>query len=165
MKIKKVYLASDHAGFELKEKVKKYLEEKKYEIKDMGAYKYDADDDYPDFIKPAARKISVDSNNTCAIIFGGSGQGEAMVANRFPNVRCAVFYGGKLPTQELNIEGKTSDDPLDFIKLSRTHNDTNMLSIGARFITFEEVKEVIDLWLNADFEGGRHERRVKKIDS
>ena len=161
---KKIYLASDHAGFELKEKIKEYLEEKEYKIEDVGAHEYNASDDYPDFIKLAAQEVSKDFNNVCAIIFGGSGQGEAMVANRFPKVRCAVFYGGKPPTQELNIEGKTSDDPLDFIKLSRTHNDTNMLSLGARFVTFEEAKKAIDLWLNTDFEGGRHERRVEKID-
>ena len=101
-----IVLATDHAGFDLKEYVKKYLSNLNYDIKDFGAFEYESKDDYPDFINPAAKFIS-ENDNTMGIIFGGSGQGEAMAANRFKGVRAAVFYGG-------------SDK---IIELSRLHND------------------------------------------
>src|SRR3989344_8849059 len=89
----KIYLASDHAGFELKEKIKKYLADLGHEIDDKGAFKFDPEDDYPDFIRPAAEAVAKDPESR-AIIFGGSGEGEAMVANRVKGARAAVFYGG-----------------------------------------------------------------------
>ena len=88
----KIYLASDHAGFELKEKIKKFLLESNYEVQDFGALIYDAKDDYPDFMHLAAKALSEDGEDSRAIIFGGGGQGEAMVANRYKGVRAAVFY-------------------------------------------------------------------------
>tara|TARA_B100000579_G_C22663516_1_gene772110 strand:+ start:157 stop:597 length:441 start_codon:yes stop_codon:yes gene_type:complete len=144
---KKIVLATDHAGFELKEHVKKFLKEKGYDIKDFGALEYDGLDDYPDFILPAAKYIS--KNKLIGIIFGGSGQGEAMAANRIKGVRAAVFYNG----------------PNEIVELSRLHNNANILSIGARFVNNQEVEKVIELWLSTDFEEGRHEKRINKLDS
>lgn len=144
-----IYLASDHAGFELKEKLKAYLQELGYEVKDCGAFSYDETDDYPDFIALAARAVSESPKNTRAIILGGSGQGEAMVANRFSGVRAAVYYGG----------GEK------IITLSREHNDANVLLLGARFLTEEEAKRAVKLWLDTAFTGEeRHQRRLKKIE-
>ena len=144
---KTIVLATDHAGFELKEHVKNFLQNKGYNIKDFGALEYDSLDDYPDFIIPAAKHIA--EHNIIGIIFGGSGQGEAMAANRIKGIRAAVFYNG----------------PIEIIKLSREHNDANILSLGARFMSKDEIIKVIELWLSEPFAGGRHTRRVKKLDS
>jgi ribose 5-phosphate isomerase B len=146
MKVK-IVLATDHAGFELKELVKKHLLESSYEVEDLGAFEYDSQDDYPDFIKPAAG-IVASSKNCMGIIFGGSGQGEAMAANRIRGVRAAVYYDG----------------PQEIITLSRRHNNANVLSMGARFISPEKAIQVIDTWLKTPFEGDRHERRIAKLD-
>ena len=126
-----IALGTDHAGIELKEVVKKFLEENGYEVKDFGAYEYDSADDYPDFINPTAEFVSK-NNNAMGIIFGGSGQGEAMAANRYKGVRAAVFYGG----------------PDEIISLSRQHNNANILSLAARFIEPEHAINVIKLWLS-----------------
>ena len=144
---KTIVLATDHAGFELKEHVKKFLSEKGFEIKDFGALEYDALDVYPDFIIPAAKFIS--ENKLIGIIFGGSGQGEAMAANRIKGIRAAVFYDG----------------PNDIIELSKLHNNANILSIGARFVSKQKSEEIINLWLSTDFEKGRHQKRIDKLDS
>ena len=143
----KIHLATDHAGLELKEKVKLYLSDLNYEVIDHGAYKYDALDDYPDFIFPCANAVSNDPESK-GIILGGSGQGEAMAANRVKGVRAAVFYNG----------------PDEIIKLSRQHNNANILSLGARFMSEEEMYKVIEVWLSTDFESGRHQRRIEKLD-
>ena len=142
-----IHIATDHAGLELKEKVKSYLSKLDYEVVDHGAYEYDALDDYPDFIFPCADAVSNDSNSK-GIILGGSGQGEAMAANRVKGVRAAVFYNG----------------PDEIIKLSRQHNDANILSLGARFMSDQEMYKIIELWLSTDFESGRHKRRIEKLD-
>ena len=144
---KTIVLATDHAGFELKEHVKKFLIKKGYDIKDFGALEYDGLDDYPDFILPAAKYIS--EHKLIGIIFGGSGQGEAMAANRIKGIRAAVFYNG----------------PDEIVELSRLHNNANILSIGARFVSNQEVEKVIELWLSTNFEEGRHEKRINKLDS
>jgi len=154
-----IYLGTDHAGFELKEEIKKYLQEQGEEIEDLGAFELNLDDDYPDFIVPVAKavalrqasasaKATADKQGVFGIVFGGSGQGEAIVANRFKGVRAAVYYGGNL----------------DIVKLSRQHNDANVLSLGARFLTKEQAIEVVKIWLATPFEGGRHQRRIEKID-
>ncbi|MBI2334541.1 RpiB/LacA/LacB family sugar-phosphate isomerase [Candidatus Daviesbacteria bacterium] len=141
-----IYLASDHAGFELKEKVKEFLKKEGYEIEDCGAYKFDPADDYPAFIAKAAEAVSKNSDSK-AIILGGSGQGEAIVANKFPGVRAAVFYGN-----------------LDIIPLAREHNNANILSLGARFLTEDEVIEAVRLFLETPFtDEERHVRRIEKI--
>ena len=142
-----IHIATDHAGLELKEKVKLYLSDLDYEVIDHGAYEYDALDDYPDFIFPCANAVSNDSESK-GIILGGSGQGEAMAANRIKGVRAAVFYNG----------------PDEIIKLSRQHNNANILSLGARFMSEEEMYKIIEVWLSTDFESGRHQRRIEKLD-
>ena len=143
----KIHLATDHAGLELKEKVKLYLSDLNYEVIYHGAYEYDALDDYPDFIFPCANAVSNDPESK-GIILGGSGQGEAMAANRVKGVRAAVFYNG----------------PDEIIKLSRQHNNANILSLGARFMSEEEMYKIIEVWLSTDFESGRHQRRIEKLD-
>ena len=143
----KIHLATDHAGLELKEKVKLYLLNLDYEVIDHGAYEYDALDDYPDFIFPCANAVSNDPESK-GIILGGSGQGEAMAANRVKGVRAAVFYNG----------------PDEIIKLSRQHNNANILSLGARFMSEEKMYKIIEIWLSTDFESGRHQRRIEKLD-
>src|SRR5689334_2943550 len=117
----KVYLATDHAGFHLKEKLKQFLQEKGCNVEDCGAYEYDKNDDYPDFISKAAEAVSQNPQNV-AIIFGSSGQGEAMVANKYKNVRAAVFYGPVLPVKEVDASGRKSEDPYEMIRLTREHN-------------------------------------------
>src|SRR3989344_169496 len=143
-----IYLAGDHAGFTLKEAIKKHLAEKGCAVDDCGAHAFNPADDYPDFIVKAAEKLSANPDNR-AILFGGSGQGEAMVANRLRGVRTVVWYGGSL----------------DIIRLSREHNNANALAIGARFIGEDDAKKAIDLWLATPFSGEeRHARRIAKID-
>jgi ribose 5-phosphate isomerase B len=160
----KVYLATDHTGFALKEKLKPFLTEKGYTIEDCGAYTFDKNDDYPDFIAKAAEAVGKDPHNSRGIIFGGSGQGEAMTANKIKGVRCALFYTPALPTQAVNIEGKQSTDPFEMLKLTREHNGANVLSIGIRFVKEEDVFKAITLWLEApDPTNERHLRRIEKI--
>ena len=143
----KIVLATDHAGFELKEQIKDKLIQQKHEIKDFGSFTYDSLDDYPDFIFPAAEFVS-ENLDYLGIILGGSGQGEAMAANRIKGVRAAVYYNG----------------PLEIVKLSRQHNNANILSLGARFVDLDKAIEIIQLWLNTNFEGDRHQRRIDKLD-
>tara|TARA_B110001454_G_scaffold82145_1_gene79026 strand:- start:22 stop:462 length:441 start_codon:yes stop_codon:yes gene_type:complete len=143
----KVHLATDHAGLELKDKIKLYLIELEHEVIDHGAYEFDALDDYPDFIFPCAKAVAEEQESR-GIILGGSGQGEAMAANRIKGIRAAVFYNG----------------PEEIIKLSRQHNNANILSLGARFMTEEEIYRIIKIWFGEDFEGGRHQRRIEKLD-
>lgn len=146
---KKIYIAADHAGFELKNKLIDYLEKLGHIIQDMGAFKNDNKDDYPDFIALAAREVSKSPMDSAGIVLGGSGQGEAMVSNRFPNVRAALYYGGSL----------------EIVMLSREHNDSNVLSLGARFLTEDEAKVAVAVWLDTPFSGDeRHVRRIEKID-
>ncbi|MDP6170296.1 MAG: RpiB/LacA/LacB family sugar-phosphate isomerase [Candidatus Marinimicrobia bacterium] len=143
----KIHLATDHAGLELKNSIKGHLLDKGYNVTDHGAHEYDALDDYPDFIFPCARAVASDPESR-GIILGGSGQGEAMAANRIKGVRAAVFYNG----------------PKEIVKLSREHNNANILSIGARFMSEEEIFDVIEQWFEEPFEGGRHKRRIEKLD-
>jgi len=143
----KIHLATDHAGLDLKNSLKDYLIKKKYLVEDHGAHEYDALDDYPDFIFPCAKAVARDLESR-GIILGGSGQGEAMAANRVKGVRAAVFYNG----------------PDEIIKLSREHNNANILSLGARFMSESEIYRVIEIWLNEPFEGGRHVQRIEKLD-
>lgn len=144
-----VHLATDHAGLQLKNSVKLWLEGENFEVVDHGAHQLDEQDDFPDFIKKAAAAVSIAPATTRAIIFGGSGQGEAMVANRYPNVRATVYYGGNE----------------EIITLSRAHNDANVLSIGARFVDEATAKKVIWDWLHAPFlTDPKYERRNQKIE-
>lgn len=144
----KIFLGSDHAGYELKEEIKKYLLKQGYEVGDKGAFKLDGKDDYPDFIIPVAKEIARNPSSK-GIIFGGSGQGESIAANRIKGVRAALYYGNKL----------------EIVELSRAHNDSNILSLGARFLTKKEALEAVKLWLKTEFSSEeRHARRIKKLD-
>lgn len=148
----KIYIGSDHAGFELKEKLVEFLRKEKHEVIDKGAYRYDKWDDYPEFIAQVAETISANPKDARGIILGGSGQGEAIVANRFSQVRAVVFYG----------YGGAKND---MIELSREHNDANILSLGAFFIDENEAKKAVKQWLETPFSGAvRHKRRIGKID-
>jgi len=143
----KIYLGTDHAGFKLKEQVKNWLVKEGYEIVDNGDLVYQSEDDYPDFIFPAAKAVSRDPKAK-GIIFGYSGQGEAMAANRVKGIRATAYYS------------KSNK----ILKLSREHNDANILSIGAGFITFLQAKSAIKLWLKTPFSKiTRHKRRIKKL--
>ena len=144
----KIHLATDHAGLELKDKIKQHLNKSGHDVIDHGAYEYDALDDYPDFIFPCAKAVAEDSRSR-GIILGGSGQGEAMAANRIKGVRAAVFYNG----------------PKEIIELSRQHNNANILSLGARFMSEEEIYRIIEIWFDTDFEEGRHQSRIDKLDN
>ncbi|MFH1832874.1 MAG: RpiB/LacA/LacB family sugar-phosphate isomerase [Candidatus Levyibacteriota bacterium] len=160
----KVYLATDHAGFDLKEKIKLFLQKEGYEVEDCGAYQFDKNDDYPDFISKAVEAVSKDPENSKAIIFGSSGQGEAMVANKFKNVRAAVFYTPVIPAHNVDVSGRVSNDPFEMIRLTREHNDANILSIGAKIISEVDALKAIKLWLQAPFTNEeRHKRRIDKI--
>ena len=143
-----IYLGADHAGFELKEVIKNYLKEQGKEVEDLGAFELNQEDDYPDFVVPVAKKVAENPEQNRGIVLGGSGQGEAIAVNRFKGVRAAVYYGG----------------PFDIVKLSRQHNNANVLSLGARFLTKEQAIEVVDLWLETSFEAGHHTRRIEKLD-
>ena len=146
MPSKKIVLATDHAGLKLKEEIKKHLMESGMEVEDMGAYSLDPKDDYPDFIIPAAKKVANDQSK--GIIFGASGQGEAIAANKVKGIRAALYYG-----KDIKI-----------VRLSRTHNNTNILSLGAKFLTKEEAIKAVNIWLETDFSSEpRHLRRIKKI--
>ena len=143
----KIHIATDHAGLDLKNIIRDYLISKGHEVTDHGAHEYDALDDYPDYIFPCAKAVASDLVSR-GIILGGSGQGEAMAANRVKGVRAAVFYNG----------------PVEIVKLSREHNNANILSLGARFMTEDEIYAVIQMWLDEPFGGGRHQRRIDKLD-
>lgn len=143
-----IYLAADHAGFELKEEMKEYLIVQGMQIEDLGAFECNLDDDYPDFVVSVAKKVAESPDQNRGIVLGGSGQGEAIVSNRFKGVRAVVYYGGNL----------------DIVKLSRQHNNANILALGARFLSREQAIEAVKVWLETSFEGGRHERRIKKIE-
>ena len=144
-----IHIAADHAGFERKEQVKAWLLNEGYAVHDHGAHAYDKLDDYPDFIAPAAEAVGKAPQQSRGILFGKSGQGEAMLANRYPKVRAAVFYGG--------------ED--EIIQLSRQHNDANVLSIGAGFVGEHEAYRVIWDWLHTDMHTDeKYERRNRKIE-
>jgi len=141
----KVYLASDHAGFNLKEKIKDYLKTQNIEIEDCGAFSFTPGDDYPDFIGKAAEKVS-ENPDDFAIVFGKSGAGEEIVANKFRNVRAVLGFSE------------------DNVKLAREDNNANVLSLGSQFENLEQAKNLVSLFLNTSFSNNpRHIRRVKEI--
>jgi ribose 5-phosphate isomerase B len=144
-----IHFASDHAGFELKNELVAFVrDELGHDIEDHGAHVYDKEDDYTDFVRLAAEAVSADPKHARGIILGGSGQGEAMCANRFPHVRATTYY----------------HHDLDIIRLAREHNDANVLSLGARFIDIESAKEAVKLWLETPFRAdSRHVRRIEKL--
>lgn len=144
-----IHLASDHAGFSMKEAVKVWLQEEDFAVVDHGANVLDNNDDFTDFVSEASKAVSKKPKDR-GLVFGGSGQGEAMMANRFKKVRATVYYGG---SEEI-------------IKLSREHNNANVLSIGTRFIGEAEAKKVIWTWLHTDTsDNKKYERRNRKLDT
>jgi ribose 5-phosphate isomerase B len=140
----KIALASDHAGFEYKTAIHQWLTRHGHQVRDFGAFST-APVDYPDFIRPAAEAVA---SGECerGIVLGGSGNGEAMVANKVRGVRCGLCW-----TEEV-------------ARLTRQHNDANVLSLGQRVISREVALRVVEVWLSTDFEGGRHLARVRKIE-
>lgn len=142
-----IFIAGDHAGFYLKKALIQYLKVKEYEVEDCGAFEMDEADDYPDFIVPCAKKVAADSESV-GIIIGGSGNGEAIAANKIKGIRAAVYYGGNA----------------EIAKLAKAHNNANILSIGARFTTDDQAKAAVAAWLETKFENEeRHVRRLGKI--
>lgn len=139
----KIALGTDHAGYEYKERIKQYLTEHGHEVEDFGCHSPESCD-YPDFIYPAAEAVGTGKCDR-AIVFGGSGNGETIVANKGRGVRCAVTWNKETA------------------RLSRAHNDANVLSIGARTVSIELAIEMVELWLKTAFDGGRHLRRINKI--
>jgi ribose 5-phosphate isomerase B len=160
----KIAITTDHAGFEALKELKVYLESLGHECIDYGPTQFDADDDYPDFIFPAAHAVAVGECER-AVIMGGSGQGEAIAANRVAGVRAALFYGPAIAKTAIDAEGTMSQDPYEIVKLSRQHNDTNVLSLSGRFLSVDEMKTAIQVWLDTPFSGiERHARRIRKLD-
>jgi ribose 5-phosphate isomerase B len=139
----KIAIASDHAGFSYKEQIKTVLIEQGNEVRDFGTYSAEPCD-YPDFIRPAAEAVAAGEFER-GIVLGGSGNGEAMVANKVKNIRCAVCWD------------------LRSARLSREHNDANMLALGERMMSIHEALEIVELWLQTAFEGGRHAVRLEKM--
>ena len=142
-----IYFASDHAGFELKGKLLSFVRALGYDVTDLGAAELDPEDDYPQFITPCAEMVAREADAK-GIILGGSGQGEAMAANRIKGVRAAVYYGGKP----------------ELVPLARQHNDANVLSIGARFVTEAEATAAVQAFLETPFSAEpRHIRRLAEF--
>jgi ribose 5-phosphate isomerase B len=141
----KIAIGSDHAGFKYKGQIKKWLIEKGHKVKDFGTNS-EQSCDYPDFIRPVAKAVAAGKYER-GIVLGGSGNGEAMVANRVKGIRCAIAWD------------------LRSARFSRLHNDANMLSLGQRMMSIEEALEIVELWLATPFEAGRHLPRIQKIDT
>ncbi len=139
-----ICIASDHAGFELKEKIKKNLEKSEINAKDFGTFSSDSVD-YPDFAHPLANAVN-SGEFSAGIVICGSGNGVSMVVNKYPNVRCALCW-----IQEIAI-------------LARKHNNANVLALPARFISEKTAMDIVASFLSTEFEGGRHEKRVNKIN-
>jgi ribose 5-phosphate isomerase B len=141
----KIAIGSDHAGFEYKGKIIAFLQKLGHEVKDMGTYS-DAAVDYPLFIRPVAEAVARGEYER-GIVLGGSGNGEAMVANRVKGVRCALCWN------------------LESARLGRQHNNANVISIGQRMMPPEMALDIVKTWLDTPFEGGRHQRRIEEIDA
>ena len=140
----KIALASDHAGFQYKERIETYLAGLGHAVADFGTHSAESCD-YPLFIRPAAEAVA---SGACerGIVLGGSGNGEAITANRVPGIRCALCWDNRSA------------------RLAREHNDANMISLGQRMISIEQALEIVDIWLATQFKGGRHKTRIDLID-
>src|SRR5690242_11624332 len=141
----KIAIGSDHAGFEYKEQLRKMLAQAGHEVKDFGTYS-SAAVDYPLFIRPVAEAVARGEFER-GLVLGGSGNGEAIVANRVPGIRCTLCW---------NVESA---------RYARLHNDANVLSIGERLVPASELEPILKVWLETPFEGGRHQRRIEQIDA
>lgn len=143
---KTIYIGTDHAGYEYKEAIKEALERDGYMVVDKGAFQFEAKDDYPDFIYPVATAVAEDPDTRVGVVLGGSGQGEAIVANKVKGIRAALGFSEFV------------------VKATREHNDSNVLSLGARTLPVETAIEYVKLFLDTPFSGDeRHVRRIKKI--
>jgi len=162
-----IILATDHAGFEMKEQLKAVLLEQGYTIQDCGATTYQPDDDYAMYMHFAAQtlQLGLKAQEMRAIVFGGSGSGEAMVCNRYVGVRAVTWYGPSPTGMIIDSWGKTAQDEYEIIRIARMHNDANVLSVGARFINSEQLMRAVEVFLVTGFEGGRHTSRIAEIDS
>ena len=140
----KIALGTDHAGYEYKEAVKNHLQALGHEIQDFGTFSNESVD-YPEFVRPAAESVAEGSCDL-GVVFGGSGNGEAMAANKVKGVRCALCWSEQTA------------------RLAKEHNNANVLSIGQRQISKSLALKIIDAWLDARFEGGRHIRRIEMLD-
>jgi ribose 5-phosphate isomerase B len=142
--MKTIAIASDHAGYELKKLIAGHLKSRGYTVNDFGTYSAEPVD-YPDFVKPAAISVAAHENDL-GIVLGGSGNGEAIAANKMHGIRCAVCWNK------------------DSGRLAKEHNNANMISLGARLIDWDTATDIVEAWLKAEFEGGRHQRRIGKIE-
>ena len=141
----KIAIGSDHAGFRYKERIKEYLQEQGHALNDFGTFSEEPVD-YPVFIRPVAEAVARGEYER-GIVLGGSGNGEAMMANRIKKVRCALCWNEELA------------------RLARQHNDSNVLSLGQRVIAEDIVLDIVRVWLETAFEGGRHVRRIELLDA
>jgi ribose 5-phosphate isomerase B len=141
----KIAIGSDHAGFQYKEKIREYLQAKGHSVTDFGTHS-DQPVDYPLFIRPVAEAVARGEFER-GVVLGGSGNGEAMVANRVKGIRCALCWNA------------------DSARLGRQHNDANVLSLGQRMVSLETALEIVQIWLDTAFEGGRHQHRIDLIDA
>ena len=141
----KIGIGSDHAGFQYKERIREYLQKLGHEVRDFGTYS-ETPVDYPLFIRPVAEAVAAGECER-GIVLGGSGNGEAMVANRVRKVRCALCW---------NVESA---------RLGRQHNNANVISLGQRMMPIETALQIVQTWLDTPFEGGRHQRRIDLIDA
>ena len=161
----KIAVSTDHVGFQQIREVRNYIEQLGHEVIYFGPEEFNEDDDYPDFIFPAAKAVA-NGEADLGVIFGGSGQGEAMAANRIKGVRCAVYYGPSMPQGPVNAEGSSAKDEFEILRLSKEHNDANMLSLSARFLDEDQVETAIKIWLETPFiKKERHARRTQKLDN
>jgi len=140
-----ILIASDHAGFDLKERLEAWLREMGYSVKDLGTDSEDSTD-YADYAHPLAQQVS-DGVADRGVLLCGTGLGMSYVANRYPHVRAAVAWSPEIA------------------ELARRHNDANVLALPARFLSEDEAKQILKTWLDTPFDGGRHERRIEKIDA
>lgn len=160
----KIFIAADHTGFILKHALVEYVRDVlALEVEDCGAFELVPDDDYPDVVTPCAQKV-VGTPRSLGIVIGGSGQGEAMTANRVSGARCTLFYGQANALGAIDADGAPALDGYDIVRLSREHNDANILSLAARFVSEEEAKQAVRIFLETPFSGlTRHARRIAKF--
>lgn len=161
----KIALSTDHAGFEQLKKLEEFLVALGHQCVNYGPEEFDSEDDYPDFIFPAAKAVA---SGECeiGIIMGGSGQGEAMAANRLKGVRCMVYYGPAKAASAIDAGGSEATDEYEILRLSKQHNNANMISFAARFVSQPEIEKAVNIWLNEAFSSvERHSRRIGKLDS
>lgn len=160
----KIAITTDHSGFKALKELNLYLRSLGHTTVNFGPASFEPDDDYPDFMFPAAQAVA---NGSCdvGIIMGGSGQGEAIAANRIKGVRAALFYGPVVAKAAIDADGSMSDNTYEIVKLSRQHNNANILSLSARFLTMDQMKQASKIWLETPTtDVKRHLRRITKLD-